>query len=85
MIAGDVADALPPNIELARTFDLLADLLQLDGADGFRLNAYRTAAQRIRDSATSVAALALEGEAKRLDGIGKGAQAVCADQSLAGR
>jgi DNA polymerase (family 10) len=71
MIAGDVADALPPNIELARTFDLLADLLQLDGADGFRLNAYRTAAQRIRDSATSVAALALEGKAKRLDGIGK--------------
>ncbi len=71
MIAGDVADALPPNDELAQSFELLADLLQLDGADGFRLNAYRTAAQRIRDSATPVAALALEGKAKQLDGIGK--------------
>ncbi len=66
-----MTDALPPNASLADTFELLADLLQLDGADTFRLNAYRTAAQRMRDSATPVAALALEGKAKRLDGIGK--------------
>ena len=71
MIADAVPDPLPRNSELAETLDLLADLLQLDGADSFRLNAYRTAAQRMRDSATGVASLAMEGKAKRLDGIGK--------------
>lgn len=71
MIAADVARVLPPNAELAETFELLADLLQLDGADSFRLSAYRTAAQRIRDTATPVAALALDGKATQLDGIGK--------------
>ena len=71
MIADALPDTLPRNSDLAETFELLADLLQLDGADTFRLNAYRTASQRIRDSASGVAALALEGDAKKLDGIGK--------------
>jgi len=71
MIADAVADSLPRNTELADTFQLLADLLQIDGADNFRLSAYRSAAQRMRDSATGIAALALEGKAKKLDGIGK--------------
>ncbi|MCC6224379.1 MAG: DNA polymerase/3'-5' exonuclease PolX [Thermoleophilia bacterium] len=62
--------ALPRNDELAERFELLADLLELDGADAFRLAAYRRAAQRIRESAVSVAGLALEGKAKRLAGIG---------------
>ncbi|MCL4289989.1 MAG: DNA polymerase/3'-5' exonuclease PolX [Thermoleophilia bacterium] len=61
---------LPRNDELAERFELLADLLELDGADAFRLAAYRRAAQRIRESAVSVAGLALEGKAKRLAGIG---------------
>ncbi len=61
---------LPRNAELAERFELLADLLELDGADAFRLAAYRRAAQRIRESAVSVAGLALEGKAKRLAGIG---------------
>ncbi|MGI9657424.1 MAG: DNA polymerase/3'-5' exonuclease PolX [Gaiellaceae bacterium] len=66
-----MADSLPRNTELADTFQLLADLLQIDGADNFRLSAYRSASQRMRDSATGIAALALEGKAKKLDGIGK--------------
>jgi DNA polymerase (family 10) len=45
-------------------------MLELDGADAFRLSAYRRAAQRIRESAVSVAGLALEGKATRLSGIG---------------
>ncbi|MEZ5100450.1 MAG: DNA polymerase/3'-5' exonuclease PolX [Thermoleophilia bacterium] len=65
-----VAPELPTNAELAARFELLSDLLELDGADRFRLAAYRKAAQRIRDSATPVARLALEGTATRLDGIG---------------
>ena len=61
---------LPTNTELAERFELLADMLELDGADAFRLAAYRRAAARIRESAVPVAQLAVDGEAKRLSGIG---------------
>ncbi len=62
--------ALPSNAELAERFDLLADLLELDGADAFRLSAYRRASARIRESAAPVARLALEGTATEIPGIG---------------
>ena len=65
-----MADTLPRNSELADKFDLLADMLELDGADAFRLAAYRRAAARIRESAAPVARLALEGKATQLSGIG---------------
>jgi DNA polymerase (family 10) len=63
--------ALPRNDVLADQFDLLADLMEVEGADGFRIGAYRKAAARIRDTPTSVAELALAGKAKLLQGIGK--------------
>ncbi|MDQ3668752.1 MAG: helix-hairpin-helix domain-containing protein, partial [Actinomycetota bacterium] len=69
IIAG-VPEALPRNAELAEKLELLADLLELDGADSFRLSAYRKAAVRIRESAAPVARLALEGKATELPGIG---------------
>ena len=62
--------ALPRNDDLAAVFELLADLLELDGADAFRLQAYRRAATRIRESAVPVAQLAREGKATGLSGIG---------------
>jgi DNA polymerase (family X) len=65
-----VARALPSNAELADQLELLADLLELDGADAFRLTAYRRAATRIRESAVPVAQLALDHKATRLSGIG---------------
>ncbi|HXV95463.1 MAG TPA: DNA polymerase/3'-5' exonuclease PolX [Gaiellaceae bacterium] len=61
---------LPTNTALAEQFELLADMLELDGADAFRLAAYRRAAARIRESAVPVAQLAVEGKATRLSGIG---------------
>ncbi len=61
---------LPGNDEIARQFDLLADLLELEGADAFRVVAYRRASQRMRESAASIAQLALDGRAKELAGIG---------------
>ena len=61
---------LPTNTELAERFELLADMLELDGADAFRLAAYRRAAARIRESAVPVAQLAVDGKATRLSGIG---------------
>jgi DNA polymerase (family X) len=63
--------ALPRNDALAEQFDLLADLMELEGADGFRISAYRKAAARIRETPSSVAQLALDGKAKLLQGIGK--------------
>jgi DNA polymerase (family X) len=65
-----VPPKLPTNAELAARFELLADMLELDGADAFRLAAYRRAAARIRDSAVPVAQLAIDGKATRLSGIG---------------
>jgi DNA polymerase (family 10) len=63
--------ALPPNADVAAQFELLADILELEGADSFRVLAYRRAAQRIRETGTSIAQLALDGKAKALQGIGK--------------
>jgi DNA polymerase (family 10) len=62
---------LPRNEALAAQFDLLGDLMELQGADSFRINAYRKAAARIRETPTSVAQLALDGKAVKLQGIGK--------------
>jgi DNA polymerase (family X) len=66
-----VSRVLPKNTDLAAQFDLLADLMEIQGADGFRIGAYRKAAGQIRETPTSVAKLALEGRAKELQGIGK--------------
>jgi DNA polymerase (family 10) len=62
---------LPRNDQLAEQLELLADLMELESADGFRINAYRRAALRIRETPASVAQLALDGKAKALQGIGK--------------
>jgi len=65
------AVTLPRNEQLAEQFELLGDLMELEGADGFRVSAYRKAAARIRETPTSVAQLALDGKAKQLQDIGK--------------
>ena len=70
MIA-DVAVGLPRNDELAGQLDLLADLMEVQAGDSFRIGAYRKAAARIRETSASVAQLALQGRAKELQGIGK--------------
>ncbi|HEV2593160.1 MAG TPA: DNA polymerase/3'-5' exonuclease PolX [Gaiellaceae bacterium] len=62
---------LPRNDVLAAQFDLLGDLMELNGGDSFRVGAYRRAAARIRETATSVAQLALDGTAVQLQDIGK--------------
>lgn len=63
--------ALPANADVATQFELLADILELEGAETFRVLAYRRAATRIRETGTSIAQLALDGKAKQLQGIGK--------------
>ena len=66
-----MAGALPTNDAIAGQLELLADLSEILDENGFRVRAYRTAAARIRESGTSVAQLALRGEATELQGIGR--------------
>jgi len=66
-----VAATLPRNAQVAEQFALLADLLELEGEEQFRVLAYRRAADQIRSAASPIAELALEGEAKKIPGIGK--------------
>jgi DNA polymerase (family 10) len=66
-----MATALPRNDEVAGQLELLADLLEIEGEASFRVLAYRRAATRVRETASPIAELALQGKAKALSGIGK--------------
>jgi DNA polymerase (family X) len=70
MIVG-MATTLPRNAQVAEQFDLLADLLELEGEQQFRVLAYRRAADTIRASGSPIAQLAVDGKAKDLPGIGQ--------------
>jgi len=61
----------PTNAEIAAALDELGDLYELDGAIIHRIVAYRNAAQAVRDASLSVAALARDGRATELPGIGQ--------------
>jgi DNA polymerase (family 10) len=60
----------PTNSEIAAALDELGDLYELDGAIIHRIAAYRNAAKAVRDAPVSVTALAREGRATELPGIG---------------
>jgi len=61
----------PSNGAIAAAFEELGDLYELDGAIIHRVVAYRSAARAVRDAPVSVAALAREGRATELSGIGE--------------
>ena len=61
----------PTNTEIAAALDELGDLSELDGAAIYRVVAYRNAAKAVRDSPVSVLALARQGRATELPGVGK--------------
>jgi len=65
-----VAASQLSNGAIADALEELGDLYELDGAIVHRVLAYRTAAKTVRDAAVSVAALAHEGRAHELPGIG---------------
>ena len=62
--------AEPTNSEIAAALDELGDLSELDGAIIHRIVAYRNAAKAVRDAPVSVTALARQGRATELPGIG---------------
>ena len=60
------------NADLVRIFERIADLLEIDGADRFRINSYRRVARTIKDTPTDVAEMARNGDVTDLQGVGKG-------------
>ena len=60
------------NADIARLFEELADLLEVEGANAFRVRAYRNAARTVEDYSGSIATLAEQGTSAltELPGIG---------------
>ena len=80
-----MAGELPTNAEIADCFQLLGDLLEIEGAVRHRVSAYRRAAARVRSTPTSVAVMARVGRAIELPDIGATLQAKIAEFSQTGR
>ncbi|HSW45333.1 MAG TPA: DNA polymerase/3'-5' exonuclease PolX [Phycisphaerae bacterium] len=60
------------NQELAGIFDEIADLLEIQGEDVFRVNAYRKVARVVGDLTEDITAVAARNELTKISGIGKG-------------
>ena len=58
------------NIDVARILGEIADLLEIQGENAFRIRAYRTAARTIESLSVPAASLAREGRLDELPGIG---------------
>ncbi|MDG2186040.1 MAG: DNA polymerase/3'-5' exonuclease PolX [Mariniblastus sp.] len=66
------------NQKIAQTLEMLADLMEFQGANAFRLRAYRNGARVIREMPDSIEKLLENGEdLVEFDGIGKGVAAKC--------
>ena len=69
---GPLADGLPDNACIARIFEEIADLLEVEEANPFRIRAYRKAARSVCATETRLAAGVLAGEPMpKLPGIGE--------------
>lgn len=58
------------NFEIARLFELMADILEVEGGNPFRVRAYRRAAQNLEAQAEDVARLAETDRLRQVPGIG---------------
>jgi DNA polymerase (family 10) len=58
------------NLEIARLFELMADVLEIEGENAFRVRAYRRAALNLRALTEDVEALARAGRLDEIPGIG---------------
>ncbi|MCK4660535.1 MAG: DNA polymerase/3'-5' exonuclease PolX [Phycisphaerae bacterium] len=59
------------NAELARIFDRIADLLEISGANPFRIQSHRRVSRTLKDLTDDVANLAEQGRLAKLPGVGK--------------
>ncbi len=79
---------LPPNEDVAHVLERVADLLDVQGANRYRVRAYRQAAQSVRDSASPVAELAVSdppGTLERLPSIGASIGSAIREYAASGR
>ena len=63
------------NEDVARIFEEVADMLEIKGEDGFRVNSYRRVARTIDDLTEELSAIAARGELDSLAGVGKSSAA----------
>jgi DNA polymerase (family 10) len=73
------------NFEIARQFDLMADLLEIKGENPFRIRAYRRAAQNVESLTEDVEILVGENRLDEVAGIGKDLAAKIAEYLQTGR
>ncbi|HUT59208.1 MAG TPA: DNA polymerase/3'-5' exonuclease PolX [Phycisphaerae bacterium] len=59
------------NTELGQVFASIADLMEILGADPFRINSYRKAGRAVEDLAEPIEDVAAAGELQKIPGIGK--------------
>lgn len=59
------------NADVARVFKEIGDMLEIQGADGFRVNSYRRVARTIGDLVSDINDVAESGELGKLPGVGK--------------
>ena len=59
------------NFEVARLFDLMADILEIRGENPFRIRAYRRAAQNLESLTEDVETLAREERLQEIPGVGE--------------
>src|SRR6266487_4377208 len=59
------------NLEIASVFNQIADLLEIQGANPFRIRAYRRAAMNIEGFADNIETVALSGTLRNIPGIGE--------------
>lgn len=74
------------NRSIAKSLETLADVLEIQGANAFRLRAYRTGAQVIAGSSESVADVIQSGEdLTKWQGVGKGVAQKCTELVQTGK
>jgi DNA polymerase (family 10) len=75
------------NSQIADVLEELADLLEFQGSNAFRIRAYRNAARTIRNHSESIAALATEHPEKLVEmpGIGKAVAEKCTTLAATGK
>ncbi len=74
------------NLQIAKTLEQLADLMEFQGANAFRLRAYRNGSKIIRDCTRSICEIINSGEALTdMEGIGKSVAQKCSELCESGR
>src|SRR5882672_4012956 len=73
------------NIEIAALFNRIADLLQIQGANPFRVRAYQRAAASLEGLTDNIEAIVSRGAAREIPGIGEDLAAKIAEYLATGK